>query len=417
LADNLAATLRASLHEQEELLHASLVLNPVENFPFPADLEVTSGPLHGLYNSDKTRTREQRLETPLQFGGREALERDSRLVYGAWAEALGAADATLRVLSGLHAHTVLFMAMARPGQTILLLPVRAGGHLSGQAIVERLGLRVIEMAVDEEAMSVDMPATLELCAKECPDYVFVDRSEGLVYEDFSALAEVEGPTKIFDASQYLTNVVCGDHPNPFEWGYDLMVASVHKNFPGPQKALLATRRRDDRWKALLKGVSTFVSNMHVASTYSAGLTLSRRDWLEDYSRRMLKVAIGLEDALHERGVPVVRRRRDLPPTHHVWIREGDRDRAFATYERLERCLIMTNFRTLPYALGPGIRIGVNSAVRLGVEEGDVPRLAELIALIRTEGPTPSLQEEARAFSQEIWSRASRGEGSLTLQPK
>ena len=412
MPDSLAAKLRASLHEQEQLLRSSLVLNPVENFPVPADLEVTAGPLHGLYNSDKTRTREQRLETPMQFAGREALERDSRLVYDAWAEALGAADATLRVLSGLHSHTVLFMAMARPGQTVLLLPVRAGGHLSGRAIVERLGLRVIEMPVDETAMSVDMSATLELCVRERPDYVFVDRSEGLVYEDFSPLAEVEGPTKIFDASQYLTNVLCGDHPNPFEWGYDLMVASVHKNFPGPQKALLATGRRDDRWQSLLKGVSTFVSNMHVASTYAAGLTLSRRDWLQDYSRRMLTVALELEDALHERGVPVVRRRRDLPATHHVWIRECDRGRAFATYENLERCLIMTNFRTLPYSLGPGIRIGVNSAVRLGAKESDVPHLADLIASIRAEGPTPSLREEARAFSQTIWSRAMRADGSF-----
>jgi glycine hydroxymethyltransferase len=389
----------------------SLVLNPVENFPFPADLEVTAGPLHGLYNSDKTRTREQRLETPLQFAGREALERDSRLVYKAWAEALGAADTTLRMLSGLHAHMVLFMAMARSRQTILLLPIRAGGHLSGQAIVERLGLRVIEMAVDDAAMSVDMPATLDICERERPDYIFVDRSEGLVFEDFHALAQVEGPTKIFDASQYLTNIVCGDHPNPLEWGYDLMVASVHKNFPGPQKALLATRQNDERWQSLLKGVSTFVSNMHIASTYAAGLTLSRRDWLKEYSTRMLKVAIELEDALGERGVPVVKRRRDLPPTHHVWIDEGDRNRAFNTYERLEQCLFMTNFRTLPYARGSGIRIGVNSAVRLGLEENDVPRLADLIASIRAESPTPSLQKEAREFSEMIWARASPTEDS------
>ena len=149
--------------------------------------------------------------------------------------------------------------------------------------------------------------------------------------------------------------------------------------------------------------------MHVASTYAAGLALSRQSWLEKYSLRMLKVAILLEDELDGQGVPVVRRRRDVPPTHHVWIRERDRERAFTTYERLERCLIMTNFRTLPYSLGPGIRIGVNAAVRLGLKERDVPRLAELIALIRREGPTSALIREAKAFSETIWSRAEAGE--------
>lgn len=403
MAGDLAERLLISLAQQERELRASLVLNPVENFPFPSDLAAASF-LHGLYNSDKTRSREERAATPLQFSGRQPIERDSRDIYSAWASALGAADATLRLLSGLNAHATLFMAMAKPGQKIILLPIEGGGHLSGKAIVERLGLEVIDMIVDDEGMQVNIPATLDLCAEVKPDFVFVDRSEGLVYEDFSPLAEVEGPVTIFDGSQYLTNIICGDHPNPFRWGFDLMVASVHKNFPGPQKALLATREDDTAWRQVLKGVSTFVSNMHSASTYAAGLTLSRSDWLAEYSQRMLKVAVLLEDELNERGVPTVTRRRDRPPTHHVWICERDRDRAFATYERLEQCMIMTNFRTLPYSLGPGIRIGVNSAVRLGLAEEDVPRLAELISEIRRQGATATLKEEARRFNEEIWCR-------------
>jgi len=260
------------------------------------------------------------------------------------------------------------------------------------------------MAVDDEGMCVDMATTLELCADEQPDYIFVDRSEGLVFEDFSSFAEVDGPLTIFDSSQYLTNVICGDHPNPFRWGFDLMVASVHKNFPGPQKALLATREDNEVWHRIVKGVSAYVSNMHSASTYVAGLTLSRKDWLEGYSQRMLGTSVRLEDELYLRGVPVVTRRRDRPPTHHVWIREGDRDQAFTTYERLEECLIMTNFRTLPYSLGPGIRIGMNSAARLGLAEEDVPRLAGIIADIREQGATGALREEARTFNEAIWSR-------------
>lgn len=401
---DLAARLRASLARQEELIRSSLALNPVENFPFPEDLQVAASPLHGLYNTDKSRSREQRVETVMQFAGRGAMERDSRQIYDAWAEALGAADVTLRVLSGLHAHTTLFMAMARPEQKVLLLPVKAGGHVSGKAILERLGLEIIDMVVDEEGMCIDQDATLEQCLHHRPDFVFVDRSEGLLFEDFSGLAEVDGSVTIFDSSQYLANVIAGDHPNPFAWGFDLMVASLHKNFPGPQKALLATKRDDGLWRQVLGGVSTYVSNMHTTSTYVAGLTLSRSDWLADYSKRMLRIAVLLEDELAERGVPVVERRRDLPPTHHLWIREVSRERAFETYERLEQCSIATNFRLLPYSLGFGIRIGVNAVARLGMNEADVPRLAELIAEVRSLGPTPALKDGCRTFAQSIWSR-------------
>lgn len=404
MGGDLAARLRASIREQERELRSSLVLNPVENYPFPADLAVSAGPLHGLYNTDKQRSREQRLTTALQFSGRQGLERDAGEIYSAWADALSAEAATLRLLSGLHAHIVLFMAMARPQQTVLLLPVEAGGHLSGKAIVERLGLDVIEMSIDHERMCVDVDATLQRCSDVPPDFVFVDRSEGLVFEDLGALAEAAREAAVFDASQYLSNIISGDYPNPFSSGFDLMIASVHKNFPGPQKALLATRRDDDAWGRILGGVSTYVSNMHFASTYSAGLTLGRTDWLIDYSGRMLTLAVRLEAELAARGVPVVRRRTDLLPTHHVWIKESTREQAFETYEHLERCRILTNFRKLPYSLGYGIRIGTAALARLGVDETDIPRLAELIAEARDRGAEETLRAEARIFNEEMWSR-------------
>ncbi len=404
MVDGLAVQLRASLVRQEELLRSSLVLNPVENFPFPEDLAVVSGPLHGLYNSDKDRGRDQRMEAPIQFAGRQSLEQDVRTIYWTWAKALDAADVTLRVLSGLHAHIVLFMAMSQPGQTVLLLPIEAGGHLAGKAILERLGLNVIEMAVNDAGMCVDMATTLDRCEDKAPDFVFVDRSEGLVFEDFSPLVGVADSLAIFDASQFLTNIISGDHPNPFQSGFDLMVASVHKNFPGPQKALIAARNHDQVWQEILGHISTYVSNMHSASIYTAGLALSRTDWLADYSKRMLDIAVRLEAELFEQGVPVVRRREDLLPTHHVWIRENDRNRAFTTYENLEQCLIMTNFRRLPYSLGHGIRLGVSAAARLGMVEDDVPELAELIAQIRRLGPTKVLMQKARSFNEAIWSR-------------
>jgi glycine hydroxymethyltransferase len=402
--NDLAGHLRESLAQQERELRSSLILNPVENIPFAEDLAVVSSTLHGLYTTDKVRSRDQRIDTAMQFAGRISMEADSRQIYEAWADALSAADVSMRALSGLHAHVVLFMALARPGQRILLLPVEAGGHTSGRAIMERLGLKVIDMVVDTEAMCVDIEGTLARCGSTPPDFVFVDRSEGLVVEDLSPLAAIDGATAIFDGSQYLTNIICGDHPNPFARGFDLLVSSVHKNFPGPQKALFATALVDDRWRALLSGASTFVSNMHATSTYAAGLTLARRQWLSEYSRAMLAAAVRLEHELAELGVPVIRRRTDRTPTHHVWIAENERERAFATYEALESCRILTNYRLLPYSLGHGIRIGLSAATRVGLREADTPRLAEIIAAARSRGAAPALRSEAEVFNKMIWSR-------------
>lgn len=406
-AQDLVPVLRASLARQEKILRSTLILNPVENFPFPGDIAVASGFLHGLYNTDKIRNRDEQVGTDMQFAGRGDIARDSRLAYSAWARALGAADATLRLLSGLQAHAVLFMGLARPGQRVLQLPVEAGGHVVGGRILERLGLEVTQMAVDDKEMCVDLDRTLARCDADPPDFVFVDRSEGLVVEDFAPLTGL-GAVTIFDASQYLSNIIAGDHPNPFGAGFDLLVSSVHKNFPGPQKALLATRDDDARWRQVLAGVSTYVSNMHVANTYAATLTLGRADWLMTYSKRMLACAVLLEDLLIENGVPAVVRPRDAVPTHHVWIREGSRERAYATFEALEQCGLLTNYRKLPYSLGFGLRLGLSAAVRVGLQESDIPRLAELIATIRRQGPTDMLVRAGRAFNEAIWQQGEAG---------
>ena len=66
-AEDLAPALRESLAQQERLRRSTLVLNPVENFPFPSDLAVTSGTLHGLYNTDKLRSRDEQVATDMQF--------------------------------------------------------------------------------------------------------------------------------------------------------------------------------------------------------------------------------------------------------------------------------------------------------------------------------------------------------------
>lgn len=404
-AAELAPLLRESAARAAELVRSSLVLNPVENFPLPEDLAVVAGPLHGLYNSDKLRSRDARVLTDHQFGGRQEIARDCQRAYAAWASALGAAEASLRVLSGLHAHTVLFMSIARPRQRVLVLPVEAGGHVSARQILERLGLDVVDMVVDRAAMRVDLDGTLAICEQVPVDFIFVDRSEGLVVEDFSVLARLDA-VSVYDASQHLVNVLVGDHPNPFSQGFDLLVSSVHKNFPGPQKALLATRTANDVWRLLLQGASTYVSNMHVASTYAATLTLGRSDWLATYSKRMLSCACLLEESLDDAGVPVIRRPVDAVPTHHVWIAEGGRERAFDTFEALEQCGLFTNYRLLPYGLGHGVRLGLSAVVRLGLVESDVPRLAELLAEVRRRGPTSALRTAARAFARELWDRES-----------
>ena len=101
----------------------------------------------------------------------------------------------------------------------------------------RLGFNVHSFLTDTQHYKIDIPHSMEIIKSWKPNYIFVDRSEGLYYEDFSWIREIPC-IKIFDASQYLANIMAKDYVNPFDMGFYLILTSLHKNYPGPQKAAM-----------------------------------------------------------------------------------------------------------------------------------------------------------------------------------
>lgn len=402
MAIDRSALLR-SLSEQRRRFADSIVLTPVDSLPFSlADREHTAF-LHGLYLTDKLRDQERIRDALILFAGRDQASRDLAEIHALLAEALGAAEGSLRLLAGLQAHAATFMSISSIGQSVLLLPEEAGGHFSTRAILERLGLRTIDLPVDYERMCIDRAAALALVERERPDFVFVDRSEGLRYEDFSFLGALAGPVKIFDASQFLTPILTGHYENPLAWGFDLMLFTLHKSFPGPQKAGIVGRVGGELWKRLLTGLGTLVSSSHVENSYLAALTLLRADWLCRYAARLLDSATELELRLRERGVSVVPRSRQgdptWPATHHLWIEAPGSETAFAQYERLAAANVQVNYRKLPYRLGYGLRLGTSHSATAGVDIPHMTELADIIALaIADAEAAPAIRERVRALA-------------------
>lgn len=391
-----------SLEHEKKTFEASLILNPVENIPDSDILEPCASFLHGLYNTDSLRSSDEKRNTKIQFSGRENIARDINQIYQTWAEILGAEALTMRLLSGLHAHIVVFMGLTSIGDKVVLLPEAAGGHMATKAILERLGLTVKELIIDENELRIDRHASLELISDFNPDIVFIDRSEGLTYEDFSWLKPVNA-YKIFDASQYLTNIMCNDYVNPFDWGFDMILSTLHKNLPGPQRAMICVKNKNEQWMKLRSKISTYVSNMHVFSIYSAGLLLKDFTQLELLSRNMLKNAVGLEQELLHCGLHPIRRiiSETEQPTHHLWLSCSTKDEAFELYTTLERLGLMTNYRLLPYHLGYGLRLGFSAATKSGLEEKHLPELAEIIAISAHDGFSLMLQKQSSALIKRI----------------
>jgi len=399
-----------SLALQRQTLADSIVLTPVDSLPLCLTDRDHTGFLHGLYLTDKDRGLEARKEAAILFGGREQATRDLSAIQSLLAKALGAAKGSLRLLSGLHAHTATFMSISEIGQTVMLLPVRAGGHFNTHAILQRLGLRTIDLPVDDRHLCIERSAALDLIRREQPDFVFIDRSEGLRYEDFAFLGEVRGPRKIFDASHYLPQILTKRYDNPLAWGFDLMLFSLHKSFPGPQKAGVVARRDDGLWTDLIAGLSKFVSSSHAEDSYLLGLTLLRSgEWLETYTQRLLETALELEAQLLERRLTVFPRaeqgHEDWPATHHVWLRAENQDAAYAWYERLSAANLHTNYRQLPYGLGYGLRLGTSFSAMAGLSSPHIDELSDIIADTLRDGDSNTLRGRTRSLAQRVKSTA------------
>ena len=366
----------------EQYNKETLILNPVENYPSPEFLIPCASTIHGLYNTDSIRNESEKKQSKIQFSGRELVLKNVNEIYNEWSNLLGAEALTMRLLSGLHAHIVLFMSITNIGDKVLLLPEIAGGHMATKAILERLGLDVKEFPVDIKNRKINEEESLNLIREFEPKVIFVDRSEGLVYEDFSWINKInKNIIKIFDASQYITNILSGDYLSPFYMGFDMILSTMHKNLPGPQRALICCKSIDDNWRKLKSGISTYVSNMHFHSIYSAGLLLKDYSNLRKLSKDMLINTVLLDKALAQQGINVIERYTNTsnPNTHHIWLKPNDKEQAYTWYKELEGIGILTNYRKLPYEVGYGLRLGLSAATYRGVNESHISDLAFIIS--------------------------------------
>jgi len=362
------------LDNERKKFEDSLILNPTENIPWVLSASVPEF-AEGLYVPEDRRGKDSKVS----FGGRNELQDIMVSSYKRWEELLGASASSFKLYSGLHAHIVLFMSLAYIGEIVVLIPENAGGHYASSAILKRLGLNVYEFPIDCDNYCIDKDASMDLIDRIKPNYIFFDRSDGLIYEDFSWIKQCHKSYAIFDASQYLTHILAGDYMSPFDMGADIILTSTHKNYPGPQKAAFFTKEINEPWERITKGVASFVSNTHPMDIFRTTLSLFDIEEVKKYSSDMIKNTLALEHALRENGIPVVKRPQRGMPTQQIWIPTKNEEFGYELFQKLETLGINVNYRTLPYNLGKGLRLGTAAATRQGLRPDHADDLAKLIA--------------------------------------
>ena len=351
----------------------SLVLNPTENFPdyYQFNTEV----FEGLYVSERHKNKND----IVIFGGRDESINLYNFSKELWKKHLNASDVDLKTFSGLNAHLILFLCIAKRGDKILLLPENAGGHFSTEEMLKKIGLNVLHFAINNNERCIDKEKSLAIIKESKPNFIFIDRSEGLIYENFDWLNDITDCVKVFDASQYLTQIITGYYPNPLLKGFNYLISTLHKNYPGPQKCIIATNKTNKQWKDFLKDSKTFISNTHPENIFKSVIPLLNISKLHNYSSICIECCSLLNQELILRKLPVVLRNKNELSTLHIWLLPKTKNDAYNLFLKLEQVNILVNYRKLPYDLGYGLRIGVNAAVKQGLRPYHIPHLAEIIS--------------------------------------
>jgi glycine hydroxymethyltransferase len=314
----------------------------------------------------------------------------------------GARYAEVRSQSATLANLAVYTALTAPGDTIAVLPARAGGHLSHHAVGAAgvRGLRVAPLPYDAAGYDVDLTALPAFLAAERPRLVVIGASLLLFPHRVSAireLTEAAGALLMYDASHVAGLVAAGRFQRPPAEGAQVLTFSTYKSFGGPPGGVIAT---DDA--ALAERISAAVYP-GLTANYDAGrlapLAVTAAEILDDggrYADRCIANARDLAAALHEEGLDVAGADRGFTASHHVAVDAGRLGGGPAAAARLAAAGIYLSAIGLPWqddddpAGDRGLRIGTQEVTRRGFGPGELRRTAAWIAdvLIRDADPRP-----------------------------
>ncbi len=328
-------------------------------------------------------------------------------------EIFDAEHANVQPISGVLANIAAFFALTDVGDRIMSISIPCGGHISHDTVSAAglRGLKVSHYPFDSDVMNIDVDATAKL-AKEVKPKVFVLGSSLILFRqpvrEIREIADEIGAYVMYDASHVLGLIAGGVFQNPLKEGADVMTGSTHKTFFGPQRAIIACKRElaGKVDKAVFPGV---VSNHHLNTL--AGYVIAAMEMLKfgrEYARQVVRNAKKLAEELYARGYKVLGEKVGFTETHQVAVDVREHGGGEIVAKKLEDVGIILNKNLLPWdsldktGNPSGIRIGVQEITRLGMKEGEMERLAELMdAAIKEKKKLDEIRREIAELRKEF----------------
>ena len=242
--------------------------------------------------------------------GLEAIEEIEVVASSLVAEIFCSKFAEIRVPSGAMANLFSFMAICKPGDTIIVPPSSIGGHVThhNPGCAGLFGLNIIEAPIDKDYYTVDIDQLRELALKVKPKLITLGGSLNLFQHPVSAvslIAKEVGARLLFDAAHQCGLIAGKVWENPLDLGADIVTMSTYKSLGGPPGGAIITNDAEIAEK--IDGIAFPGMTANFDAAKSAALAVTMLDWKEfghDYAAEMVLLAKTLASSLEDYDIPI-----------------------------------------------------------------------------------------------------------------
>lgn len=323
------------------------------------------------------------------YGGCEFVDVAERLACDRARELFDCEYANVQPHSGSQANAAVYLALLKPGDTVLGMSLAHGGHLTHGAKVNFSGklFNSVQYGIDAATGEVDYEDIERLAKEHRPQLImtgFSAYSRRLDWARLRSIADGVGAWMVADMAHVAGLVAAGLYPSPIPHAH-VVTSTTHKTLRGPRGGLiLAAGADEDLQKRLNSMIFPGTQGgplMHVIAAKAVAFKEAQDPAFKDYQRQVLANARCLAGELGNRGYKIVSGGTD----NHLFLVDliGEPITGKAAESALHEADITLNKNAVPNDprspfVTSGLRIGTPAATTRGLREAEMKQVADWI---------------------------------------
>ena len=337
------------------------------------------------------------------YGGCQFVDIVEQLAIDRAKELFHADHANVQPHSGTQANIAAYMAVMKPGDTLMGMELTQGGHLSHGHPLNFSGLyfNVVSYGVTRETERIDFDQVEKVAREHRPKVIMTGASaysRVIEFDRFKKIADEVGAVLMADIAHIAGLVVAGLHPSPVLHA-DIVTTTTHKTLRGPRGGMILCKEGFAKMidKVLFPG-GQGGPLVHVIAAKAVSFLEALRPQFKEYQQNIVANAKVLAESLAGEGLRIVTGGTD----NHLFLL--DLTAVNLTGKEAEKLMgevdITVNKNTIPYdtrspMVSSGIRIGTPALTTRGMQTEQMQKIGGSIATTLKNKDNESIKSEVR----------------------